>query len=95
MVTRDVFTFRSSTGHVLQQTTMLTSFPEPVFAHNPIWNARPGNVTVAGGPMLCWTALPLWVSSTTLSAWIQYMLLAQEEIERMTNMTLQTRAWNE
>jgi hypothetical protein len=49
VVTRDVFSFRSSTGHVLQHTTMLTSFPAPVFAHPPIWNTRPGNVRVARG----------------------------------------------
>eukprot|EP00090_Calanus_glacialis_P007841 TRINITY_DN16272_c0_g1_i4.p1 TRINITY_DN16272_c0_g1~~TRINITY_DN16272_c0_g1_i4.p1 ORF type:complete len:321 (-),score=111.77 TRINITY_DN16272_c0_g1_i4:65-949(-) len=40
---------RSSTGHVLHHTTMLTSFPAPVFAHPPIWNARPGNVRVVRG----------------------------------------------
>merc|ERR1711892_659948 len=40
---------RSSTGHVLQHTTILTSFPAPVFSHPPIWNTRPGNVRVTRG----------------------------------------------
>eukprot|EP00092_Neocalanus_flemingeri_P041547 GFUD01045246.1.p1 GENE.GFUD01045246.1~~GFUD01045246.1.p1 ORF type:complete len:312 (+),score=103.43 GFUD01045246.1:15-950(+) len=40
---------RSANGHNLQHTTMLTSFPAPVFAHPPIWNVQPTNVRVAWG----------------------------------------------
>jgi len=40
---------RSSTGQVLQHTTILTSFPAPVFAHPPIWNLSPGNLRVGRG----------------------------------------------
>jgi len=40
---------QSPTGQVLQHTTILTSFPAPVFSHTPIWNKRPASTTVSRG----------------------------------------------
>ena len=40
---------QSPTGQTLQHTTILTSFPAPVFSHTPIWNKRPASTRVRRG----------------------------------------------